>query len=75
MALLDWAAELVQLLETRGVVFAPGLSVAELSAAEERVGCRFPHDLCWFLRTALPTRGSWPNWRDLDSPFIADRLA
>src|SRR5262249_26515076 len=70
---MDWSHELA-LLASRGVELTPGLSAAELSAAEERVGCRFPPDLRSFLQTALPSGAGWPNWRVPDSPYIADRL-
>jgi hypothetical protein len=74
MALIDWTGELVEMLASRGVNFAPGLSLSQLTAAENRVGCRFPPDLRWFLQIALPIGDDWPDWRDPDSPFIADRL-
>lgn len=71
----DWSYE-IALLAGRGVEFAPGLSEAELSAAEECVECRFPPDLRSFLRTALPIGGAnWPDWRHPDSACIAERLA
>jgi hypothetical protein len=71
---MAWACELTHL-ESHGVELAPGLSAAELSAAEERVGCRFPPDLRSFLGAALPSGTRWPDWRVPYSPFIADRLA
>jgi hypothetical protein len=70
---MDWTRELA-VLASRGVEFAPGLSQAELSVAEERVGCQFPPDLRSFLRTALPSGTGWPDWRVPASPEIADRL-
>jgi hypothetical protein len=70
---MDWSHE-HDLLRSHGVELAPGLSDAELAAAEDRVGCRFPPDLRSFLRAALPVGKGWPDWRNPDSPEIADRL-
>ena len=45
------------------VQVAAGLSVAELTQAEERYGFSFPPDLRELLSTGLPTGGLFPNWR------------
>lgn len=55
-----------EVLEAAGVVFAPGLTPAELRAAEEHYGFAFPPDLRSYLAYALPTGDRFPNWRDLD---------
>jgi len=70
---MKWSTE-IALLQSRGVTFERGLTDAELSAAEERVGCRFPPDLHSFLQGALPTGQGWPDWREPDSQCITDRL-
>jgi hypothetical protein len=70
---MDWFHE-IALLKSRGVHFEAGLADGELSAAEERVGCRFPPDLRSFLRAALPDGPGWPNWREPTSHRIADQL-
>ena len=70
---MDWFHE-IALLKSRGILFERGLTDAELRAAEERVGCRFLPDLSSFLQTALPVGRRWPDWRELDSAWIADRL-
>jgi hypothetical protein len=70
---MEWSNELSRI-ASYGVELGPGLSMAELSAAEERVGCRFPPDLRSFLQTALPSGNRWPDWRDLGSPEISDYL-
>lgn len=70
---MDWSFE-IAMLKSGGVLFEAGLTDTELSLAEERVGCRFPLDLHSFLQTALPVGQGWPNWREPDSPYIADRL-
>lgn len=57
-ALDDWTAERALLL-SRGITLAPGLSDAELDAAERLHGFRFPPDLRAFLRG--PGRLHLPN--------------
>jgi hypothetical protein len=70
----DWSSELA-MLQAAGVVLKPGLSSAELSAAERVVGAPFPPDLADFLQVALPAGEQYPNWRALETPEIAQALA
>jgi hypothetical protein len=71
---MDWSVEHA-FLRANGVELAPGLSDVELARAEDRVGCRFPSDLCSFLQAALPLgKDLWPDWRQPDSEYIAYRL-
>jgi hypothetical protein len=62
-------------LERAGVVFAPGLTDAEVAAAEGRHGFVFPPDLRAWLQHALPVGERFPNWRLPDDPYIASALA
>jgi len=65
-----------KVLERAGVVFADGLSEAELSSVENRYGFQFPADLREYLAHALPTGNGFPNWRHLeDDPQIATAMA
>lgn len=57
------AAEVVQLLRERRVVFDAGLSEVELARAERRYGVRFAQDHRELLALALPVGDSWFNWR------------
>jgi hypothetical protein len=52
-------------LEEAGVVFAAGLTGAEVERTEERYQFRFPPDLREFLMFALPISKSWPDWREV----------
>ncbi|HKG90535.1 MAG TPA: hypothetical protein VKA84_01515 [Gemmatimonadaceae bacterium] len=70
----EWSRELA-LLRRAGVALEPGLSEAELRAAERRVGVPFPPDLRALLATAMPAGGRFPNWRAPDAPKIAEQLA
>ena len=70
----DWSPELA-LLREAGAALEPGLSSAELSAAERVVGAAFPPDLAEFLQIALPVGAQYPNWRAPDTPEIAQALA
>jgi hypothetical protein len=56
-------ADLIDQLRSRGLEFAPGLTDAEVAAAESRFEFRFPPDLREFLQTALPHGPSFPDWR------------
>ncbi|MBX9581547.1 MAG: SMI1/KNR4 family protein [Gemmataceae bacterium] len=58
----DWNG-LIDRLRSRGIMFDPGLTDAEVVAAESRYGFRFPPDLRAFLQTALPHGGEFPDWR------------
>jgi len=70
---MDWSREHA-LLRERGVELAPGLSDAELAAAEDRVGYRFPPDLRSFLQAALPRAEGMPDWRNPSGPGVPDWL-
>lgn len=69
----NWSREL-HLLRSRGISLAPGLTPAELAAAEARFDFRFPPHLRSFLAIVLPL-GDFPDWRDLDSPELQRMLA
>ncbi len=57
------------------MVFAPGLTEAELVACETRYGFLFPPDLRAFLAKGMPIGEGFPDWRSgdledwLDRPF------
>ncbi|RQP24224.1 SMI1/KNR4 family protein [Piscinibacter terrae] len=61
-------------LERAGVNFQPGLSSAEVKAAEDRFSLAFPDDLREFLMFALPSGERFPNWRNPEDPEIARAL-
>jgi hypothetical protein len=61
-------------LDTAGVVFAAGLSEAEIQQIEEVFRFQFPPDLREFLAFALPVSDGWMNWRDCSREEIEDRL-
>jgi len=63
-----------ELMEKARVSFAPGLTVEEVTAAEQRWRLRFPPDLAEFLRYGLPVSGGWFDWRDLRNPAIERAL-
>jgi hypothetical protein len=46
-----------------GVTLEPGLTEAELAAAEERFGFEFADDHRALLTEVLPTGPTWPDWR------------
>lgn len=62
-------------LKNAGVAFAPGLTPQEFSAAEARFQFTFPPDLRMLLSFALPTGERFPNWRELDSPYLVGALS
>jgi len=62
-----------QLIRARGYSIEPGLTAAELAAAEQRFGFQFPQDLADFLHEGLPAGGRFPLWRSLDES-IASQL-
>jgi hypothetical protein len=61
-------------LDVRGIECQLGLSEEEIAAAEDRYGLRFPPDLGALLLNFLPSGSRFPNWRDLESDFITERL-
>jgi len=56
-------------------MLAPGLSAAELAAAEEFCDARFPEDLRELLSLALPVGATFPDWRSLPKDDLAGTLA
>lgn len=52
----------------------PGLSEAELVAAESVLDFQFPEDLRSLLSEMLPIGGSFPNWREPDSDNLREWL-
>lgn len=71
---IDDFTEVRAYLEAHGVACQHGLSREELAAAEERVGARFPADLAEMLRTFVPCGPRFPEWRDLKSRSLAERI-
>ena len=69
-------AELIELLRTgrRSVIFAEGLTDAEIARAEERYEFHFPIDLREFLQTALPWGFPFPDWRSEDMTVIREMM-
>ena len=63
------------MLQETGAALEPGLSSAELTAAERVLGAAFPPDLAEFLKVALPVGAQYPNWRAPETPEIAQVLA
>ncbi|QDT79493.1 hypothetical protein Mal35_29570 [Gimesia maris] len=71
----------VDLLQSRGVRFEPGLTDQEVVQTETTFGFRFPPDLRAFLQTALPVRlnkpglsNSFPDWRAGNKDDLQTRL-
>ncbi len=62
----DWSVER-KLLGVKGASIEPGLTHAELSAAEAAHGFQFPNDLRSLLAAFLPRGGGFPDWRDPES--------
>ncbi|MBB4667826.1 hypothetical protein BKA24_002535 [Microbacterium marinum] len=60
----------VDLLRGIGVILTPGLSDAEIVAAQSAYGVQFGADHREFLSEALPVGDRWFNWRDLDDDRI-----
>jgi len=69
----DWQEE-HQLLAAAGIVVTPGLTEAELLAAELAIGAAMPPDLRQFLSEGLPVGGGFPNWRDPRSEEVLGQL-
>ena len=61
--------ELIELLDAKNVIFADGLTDAEVLQIESRRGFRFPDDLRDFLQTAVPTGYHFTKWRSDQEPF------
>ena len=61
-------------MEQAGVEFAPGLTLAQLRAAEQRWRFEFPPDLAELLSFALPISGGWYDWRDPDNAAIVSAM-
>ncbi|MDJ0365342.1 hypothetical protein QMK33_09260 [Hymenobacter sp. H14-R3] len=69
------ARQLITLLASRGVLFAPGLSESELTQLAQTFGVVFPPDLQLFLQTALPVSPKFAHWRyALNAPAGAHEL-
>jgi len=60
---LNYIRILVDHLDARGVLFAPGLSDQEVATVEATFRFRFPPDLRKLLQRALPISERFPNWR------------
>jgi hypothetical protein len=65
----------VATMRNKGIECAPGLTAAEIEAAETEHGFRFPADLRALLAHVLPVGERFPDWRLPRSAFICDRLA
>ena len=66
--------DLVATLRNEGVDFEPGLTDAEVAAAESRYGFWFPPDLRAFLQAGLPSGDNFPDWRDGDEATLRQWL-
>lgn len=64
--------DLVARLREREIAFDPGLSDAEVAAAEARFAFRFPPDLRALLQTALPRGPHFPDWRSGNETTLRD---
>jgi hypothetical protein len=62
-------------LEQAGIVFAAGLTKAELSNIEETYGFHFPPDLAEFLSLGLPVSDHFVDWRSHSPERIRRRLS
>ncbi|WP_441251339.1 hypothetical protein [Kitasatospora sp. McL0602] len=62
------------LLAVLPVTIGPGLSDAEIEAAEERFGFRFAADHRLFLQAGLPLGRGWPDWRGGDADELRGHL-
>ena len=71
----DYLETAIKAMRDRGVECAPGLTAAEIAAAEVEYSFRFPPDLRAFLEHVLPVGERFPDWRSRSSEFIRDRLA
>jgi len=72
--------QLVQLMKTKGILFADGLTDAEISAIENTFDVLFPPDLSVFLQTEMPVSEGFVNWRTgltsaQENKLIMDKLA
>jgi len=56
--------EIIDKLCDVGVVFSEGLKEDELEEIENCYQIKFPEELKWFYREALPVSGNYYNWRD-----------
>jgi hypothetical protein len=65
----------IDVLKSAGVLFAPGLTEAEIATAQDSYRIVFPPDLKEFLMMALPISPRWPNWRNPDDPDIRKQLS
>ncbi|MBN8639787.1 MAG: SMI1/KNR4 family protein [Anaerolineae bacterium] len=50
-------------MQAHGVVFAAGMTDAEIARTEAKFGFRFPPDLKQWLQHALPISSGFPDWR------------
>ncbi|MET0645741.1 MAG: SMI1/KNR4 family protein [Pyrinomonadaceae bacterium] len=62
-------------LQKAGVLFAPGLSEAEIQRIQCRYGFVFPPDMKDFLRFALPVSSGFINWRGAKDDEVLKSLS
>lgn len=74
MASEYWTNFISEIRDCTGIEFGPGLTDAEVAAAELTYSFRFPPDLRQFLQTGLPCGRSFPDWRDGDEASLREWL-
>jgi hypothetical protein len=65
----DEALALKAGMESKGIEFAEGLTEAQLKAAEQHFGIKFPPELKAFYSVGLPIGERFPDWRDLTQTY------
>ncbi|WP_425827518.1 hypothetical protein [Streptomyces fractus] len=71
------ARQLLDRIAGFGVTIEPGLTEAEIAAAERRWGFRFAPEHRTLLAVGQPAdseEDNWPDWRDLDSGRISELM-
>lgn len=71
----EYLEALAETLRAQGVALAPGLTAAQIEAAQTAHGFRFPPDLRALLAFVLPVGERFPDWREPHAAAIAERLA
>jgi len=71
----EYLVTAVGIMERGGVGFVDGLSDAQILAAEQQHGIRFPPDLRSFLSYRLPIGEGFPDWRRPSSTSIANQFS
>jgi hypothetical protein len=69
----EWADE-IEILRRRRVPLDRGLTPAETSAVQDFLGVQLPPDLISFLEAVLPIGPGFPNWRNLNTQELHDKI-